>query len=57
MAQRNPVTTYRMICREPVEEKIVDLQSSKRKLADAIISQQKSLISDLTSDDPRMLFE
>ncbi|QDS91836.1 ATP-dependent helicase HepA [Roseimaritima multifibrata] len=57
MGQTKPVVAYRMICRETVEEKIVDLQTSKKKLADAIISQQKSLVSDLTSDDLRMLFE
>ncbi|WP_162006699.1 DEAD/DEAH box helicase [Roseimaritima sediminicola] len=57
MGQTKPVVAYRMICRDTVEDKIVALQSSKRELADAIISQEKSLISDLTSDDLRMLFE
>ncbi|TWU08310.1 DEAD/DEAH box helicase [Stieleria varia] len=56
MGQTKSVMAYRMICRETVEEKIVQLQSSKRKLADAIISQEKSVISDLSSDDLRMLF-
>ncbi len=56
MGQTKPVVAYRMICRGTVEEKIVDLQASKRKLADAIISQEKSLVSELTSDDLRMLF-
>ena len=40
-----------MICVNSVEEKIIDLQESKRDLADAIVSQDKSLISELTSDD------
>jgi SNF2 family DNA or RNA helicase len=57
MGQTKSVNAYRMICRDTVEEKIVDLQTSKRKLADAIISQKQSLISELTSDDLRMLFE
>ncbi len=57
MGQTKSVNAYRMICRDTVEEKIVDLQASKRKLADAIISQKQSLISELTSDDLRMLFE
>lgn len=56
MGQTKPVVAYRMICRDTVEEKIVALQTSKRKLADAIISQEKSLIGELTADDLRMLF-
>ncbi|QEG43701.1 SNF2-related protein [Roseimaritima ulvae] len=56
MGQTKPVMAYRMICRGTVEEKIVELQASKRKLADAIISQEKSLISNLSSEDLKMLF-
>lgn len=57
MGQTKSVNAYRMICRDTVEEKIIELQASKRKLADAIITQKQSLISELTSDDLRLLFE
>ncbi len=51
IGQTQSVIAYRMICVNSVEEKIIDLQESKRDLADAIVSQDKSLISELTSDD------
>ena len=57
IGQTQPVNAYRLICRGTVEEKIADLQASKRKLADAIISQKQSVISDLSADDLKMLFE
>ncbi len=57
MGQTKSVSAYRMICRGTVEEKIVELQSSKRRLADAIVSQKQSLISELSSEDLRVLFE
>jgi SNF2 family DNA or RNA helicase len=55
IGQTNSVNAYRLICSDTVEEKIVALQTSKRELADAIISQDKSLISDLTADDLQAL--
>ena len=51
MGQTKSVMAYRMICENTVEEKILVLQQSKRDLADAIISNDKSLISELTFDD------
>ncbi len=55
MGQTKSVMAYRMICQDTVEEKIIELQQSKRDLADAIISQDKSLISELTADDLQAL--
>jgi SNF2 family DNA or RNA helicase len=55
IGQTNSVNAYRLICNNSVEEKIVELQTNKRELADAIISQDKSLISDLTPDDLQSL--
>ncbi|OYP39081.1 DEAD/DEAH box helicase [Rhodopirellula sp. MGV] len=51
MGQTNCVNAYRMICKDTVEEKIIELQKSKRELADAIIGEDKSLIGQLTADD------
>jgi len=55
MGQTKSVMAYRMICEDTVEEKIIALQQSKRDLADAIISQDKSLISELTAEDLQQL--
>jgi superfamily II DNA or RNA helicase len=55
IGQTRAVFAYRMICRNTVEEKIVDLQLEKRELADAIVSADNSLIRNLSSEDLRLL--
>ncbi|GAB5405519.1 MAG: hypothetical protein Aurels2KO_37500 [Aureliella sp.] len=57
MGQTNPVTAYRLIARDTVEDKIIKLQQSKRELADAIVTADPSLISGLSISDLRLLFE
>jgi superfamily II DNA or RNA helicase len=56
IGQSRPVMAYRIICRDSVEDKILQLQQSKRDLADAIISANESLISKLSVEDLQMLF-
>jgi len=55
IGQTRPVFAYRLICRDTVEEKIIELQKQKRELADAIISADSSLIRSLTADDLQLL--
>ncbi|HET6884475.1 MAG TPA: SNF2-related protein [Pirellulales bacterium] len=55
IGQTRRVFAYRLIARDTVEEKILQLQGEKRKLADAIISADNSVISQLTADDLQML--
>lgn len=55
LGQTRPVFAYRLIARNTVEEKIIELQSRKRQLADAIVSADGSLISELTADELRLL--
>ncbi|MCP4205164.1 MAG: DEAD/DEAH box helicase family protein [bacterium] len=56
IGQTQPVFAYRMIARDTVEEKILDLQGSKRKLADAILEGGGGQsLRDLTADDLKML--
>ena len=56
IGQTRPVFAYRLICRDTVEEKIVELQQSKRELADGIIAANESLISELSESDLEFLF-
>ena len=51
IGQKRPVTAYRLICRDTVEEKVLELQQRKRDLADAIIASDGSLLRDLTRAD------
>ena len=55
IGQTEPVFAYKMIARDTVEEKILKLQSSKRKLADAILDGEGQSLRDLTAEDLRML--
>jgi superfamily II DNA or RNA helicase len=55
IGQNRRVFAYRLIARDTVEEKILQLQGSKRKLAEAIISADNSLIGQLTADDLQVL--
>ena len=55
IGQLRQVFAYRLIARDTVEEKVLQLQESKRKLADAIIGAENSLIRDLTPEDIALL--
>ena len=55
IGQTRRVFAYRLIARDTVEEKILELQRHKQKLAEAIVSADNSLIRSLTADDLRWL--
>jgi len=55
IGQTRPVFAYRLIAKDTVEEKVLELQKSKRDLADAILSADNSLIRDLKKEDLELL--
>lgn len=55
IGQTRHVFAYRLIARDTVEEKILQLQKQKRDLAEAIITADNSLISKLTAEDLQLL--
>ncbi|WP_161602395.1 DEAD/DEAH box helicase [Tautonia marina] len=56
IGQTHNVFAYRLICRDTVEQKIVDLQQQKRELADAILNaDNRSIIKSLSRDDLEFL--
>jgi superfamily II DNA or RNA helicase len=55
IGQTRPVFAYRLIARDTVEEKVLQLQETKRALADAIINADNSLIRSLTREDLELL--
>ncbi|MFO0863207.1 MAG: SNF2-related protein [Gemmataceae bacterium] len=55
IGQNKPVFAYRLIARDTVEEKVLELQKTKRELADAIINADNSLIRSLGLEDLAML--
>jgi hypothetical protein len=55
IGQSRSVFAYRIIARETVEEKVLDLQQTKRDLADVIINTDNSLIRNLAKEDLELL--
>lgn len=56
IGQKNKVIAYKLIAKNTVEEKIIELQKQKREVADAIISTDSSLLKKLTAADIEVLF-
>jgi SNF2 family DNA or RNA helicase len=55
IGQTRQVFAYRLITLDTVEEKVLELQKTKRDLADAIIGADNSLIRDLRPNDLSLL--
>ncbi len=55
IGRTNPVVAYRLIARDTVEEKILDLQARKRELAESIISEDNSVLRRLEVEDLELL--
>lgn len=55
IGQTRPILAYRIIARDTVEEKVLQLQDSKRALADSIITADNSLIRQMRREDLEML--
>lgn len=55
IGQSNQVFAYRLIASDTVEEKVVALQQTKKALADALVSADRSMLRNLTRDDLAML--
>ncbi|NUQ63623.1 MAG: SNF2 helicase associated domain-containing protein [Pirellulales bacterium] len=55
IGQTRHVFAYRLIARDTVEEKVVELQKTKRDLAEAIVSADSNVLRNLTAEDLEML--
>ncbi|MEA2328104.1 MAG: hypothetical protein QOE68_3063, partial [Thermoanaerobaculia bacterium] len=53
--RQKPVVAYRLIARDTVEEKILELQAKKRELAESIISEDNSVLRRLELEDLELL--
>lgn len=51
IGQTREVTVIKLIAAETIEEKIVELQKTKRELADAIISGENTSLMSLSRDE------
>ena len=55
IGRQNTVVAYRLIARDTVEEKILELQAQKRELAESIISEDNSVLRKLEVEDLELL--
>jgi superfamily II DNA or RNA helicase len=55
IGQSQQVFAYRLIAQDTVEEKVAELQNSKRELADAILTADPALIRNLRTEDLELL--
>jgi len=56
IGQVKKVFAYRMICKDTVEEKILQLQQKKKNLAADLVAEESGFIKQLTSEDVAYLF-
>jgi len=56
IGQTQTVFAYQMICKDTVEEKIMQLQQRKKKLATELIGEEEGFVKGLTEDDIEFLF-
>jgi superfamily II DNA or RNA helicase len=55
IGQSRNVFAYRLVARDTIEEKILQLQQNKRDLADAIIGEENSILRQMTAEDLDLL--
>ena len=57
IGQVNHVFAYKLVCKDTIEEKILQLQTKKKNLADDIIRTDESILKSLDKDDLIGLFD
>ena len=57
IGQKNTVFTYKFITRDTVEEKILNMQRNKMKLANDLITTEESFVKNLSKEDITSIFD
>lgn len=57
IGQQKQVFAYRMICRNTIEERILNIQSRKKKLAEELVGTDESFMKNLSLEDIQYLLE
>ncbi|MFN6944605.1 MAG: DEAD/DEAH box helicase [Cytophagaceae bacterium] len=57
IGQKNKVFTYKFITKNTVEEKILNLQMNKKKLAEELITTEESFVKSLSREDITSIFD
>lgn len=57
IGQTKNVFAYKMICRNSIEEKIIEIQQRKKITSDGLINEEENFVKNLTQEDISYLFE
>ena len=57
IGQKNKVFTYKFISKDTLEEKILQLQEAKKKLANELITIEDNFVKSLSKSDIQKLFD
>ena len=57
IGQENHIFAYKLICKNSIEEKILQLQAKKKKIATDIIQTDENIMKSLNKDDLMALFD
>jgi SNF2 family DNA or RNA helicase len=55
IGQTKPVFAYRMVAKDTVEEKVLELQEKKRELVETLLGEDKGSIASLKREDIELL--
>ncbi|WEK34019.1 MAG: SNF2-related protein [Candidatus Pseudobacter hemicellulosilyticus] len=56
IGQTKNIFAYKMICKDTIEEKIIQLQTRKKQLAEDLVSEDEGFVKSLTEEDIQFLF-
>jgi hypothetical protein len=56
IGQTKSVFAYKMICKDTIEERIIELQQKKKTLSDELISAEEGFVKNLSEEDVAYLF-
>ncbi|MFT3682184.1 MAG: DEAD/DEAH box helicase [Ferruginibacter sp.] len=56
IGQTKKVFAYKMICKDSIEEKIIQLQQAKKELSENLIGDTEGFVKELTKEDVEFLF-
>jgi len=57
IGQKNTVQVFKLITKDTIEEKIIELQLKKKELIDAVIKPGENFLTKMTEAEIRRLFE
>ena len=55
MGQKNSVTVYKLVAKDTIEERVLDIQTAKKQLFDEVIHEGEEFIGKMSADELKQL--